>query len=670
MMLDRMAVTIPTWTERSPVDLGVTLVEALAYAADHASYYQDAVATEAYLTRARLRASARRHARFLGYAVNEGCNARAFIAIEAAQDAQSADPPLLATGTMLLTRPPREAGFGPLDPALAPDPAKIGALIRSGARVFETMEPVTSLRTARNALHFHSWSGGQCCLPIGSTSAFLIGSLAETGLARGDVLIFEELIPLGGSVLDPPDPTHRQAVRLIADPREYEDRLDGTTVLEIRWGLDDALPFALNIARQGSDPAALCRANIVLADHGRTLDYAFAKTAEKAVVAASLHADLAQRDALSPATVSGDAPYRPGLADAPLTRAVPYAPELARTLSAKATLAQSARDALPAITLNGGGETWNARADLLLTDRFGAEFVVESINQGGASLRFGDGRFGKSPGADTMLLPRLRIGTGPDGNVGAGAIGHVVTVDTGLISAITNPLPATGGTAPETLTAIKLYAPRAFKTQKRAVTAEDYATVASAYPDVQRAVAERRWTGSWHTMFVAVDRKGGREVDEDFENDLRAQFEAYRLAGHEVEIESPAYVPLDIALAVCVAPGFYAEHVEAALLDRFRGGITSTGAAGFFHPDHFTFGQPVLLSPIIAAAMGVEGVRWVGLSIDGFAEPGRFRRLDEQSIDYADTGVLPVGRREVARLDNDPNAPERGRLRFLMEGGR
>ncbi len=181
------------------------------------------------------------------------------------------------------------------------------------------------------------------------------------------MLIFEELIPLGGSVLDPPDPTHRQAVRLIADPREYEERLDGTTVLEIRWGLDDALPFALNIARQGSDPAALCRANIVLADHGRTLDYAFAKTAEKAVVAASLHADLAQRDALSPATVSGDAPYRPGLADAPLTRAVPYAPELARTLSAKATLAQSARDALPAITLNGGGETWNARADLLLT---------------------------------------------------------------------------------------------------------------------------------------------------------------------------------------------------------------------------------------------------------------------------------------------------------------
>lgn len=41
LMLDRMATTIPEWKERSPADLGVTLVEALAYAADHASYYQD-----------------------------------------------------------------------------------------------------------------------------------------------------------------------------------------------------------------------------------------------------------------------------------------------------------------------------------------------------------------------------------------------------------------------------------------------------------------------------------------------------------------------------------------------------------------------------------------------------------------------------------------------------
>ena len=42
---------MPDWKERSPADLGMVLTELLAYAADHLSYYQDAVATEAYLAK-------------------------------------------------------------------------------------------------------------------------------------------------------------------------------------------------------------------------------------------------------------------------------------------------------------------------------------------------------------------------------------------------------------------------------------------------------------------------------------------------------------------------------------------------------------------------------------------------------------------------------------------
>ena len=49
LMLDRMAASMPAWKERNPADLGIALVETLAYAADHLSYFQDAVATEAYL---------------------------------------------------------------------------------------------------------------------------------------------------------------------------------------------------------------------------------------------------------------------------------------------------------------------------------------------------------------------------------------------------------------------------------------------------------------------------------------------------------------------------------------------------------------------------------------------------------------------------------------------
>ena len=66
-------------------DLGITLVEVLAYVGDYLSYYQDAVATEAYLDTARQRISVRRHARLVDYLMHEGCNARAWVCVQVAE---------------------------------------------------------------------------------------------------------------------------------------------------------------------------------------------------------------------------------------------------------------------------------------------------------------------------------------------------------------------------------------------------------------------------------------------------------------------------------------------------------------------------------------------------------------------------------------------------------
>ena len=57
LILDRLALLIPDWQERHVPDVGITLVELLAYVGDYLSYYQDAVMTEAYLGTARRRIS-------------------------------------------------------------------------------------------------------------------------------------------------------------------------------------------------------------------------------------------------------------------------------------------------------------------------------------------------------------------------------------------------------------------------------------------------------------------------------------------------------------------------------------------------------------------------------------------------------------------------------------
>ena len=80
-LLDRLSLTMPDWTEPHLPDVGIALVELLAYAGDLLNYRLDAVGTEAYLDTARLRTSVRRHARLVDYRMHDGCAARAYVCL-------------------------------------------------------------------------------------------------------------------------------------------------------------------------------------------------------------------------------------------------------------------------------------------------------------------------------------------------------------------------------------------------------------------------------------------------------------------------------------------------------------------------------------------------------------------------------------------------------------
>jgi hypothetical protein len=99
--------------------------------------------------------------------------------------------------------------------------------------------------------------------------------------------------------------------------------------------------------------------------------------------------------------------------------------------------------------------------------------------------------------------------------------------------------------------------------------------------------------------------------------------------------------------------------VEQRLLDAFSVRRLGADRSGFFHPDRHSFGQPVMLSAVIATAMAVPGV--------AFVTPTRFQRLGRAAAGEIAAGRIALARLEIARLDNDPNAPEHGRVRFDVE---
>lgn len=658
LMLDRIAVLMPQWGERNPADIGIALVELLAYVGDQLSYEQDAVATEAYLGTARRRVSVRRHARLVDYFMHDGCNARAWIQVLVNDDNVT-----IPKGTQLLTRLDTEAV------RIAPNSRAYDDALAQNPEVFETMYDARLFR-AHNTLTFYTYGAQECCLPQGSTRATLRGKFEN--LQKGDVLIFEEVRgPETGSASDA-DPAHRHAVRvqsvaLTQDPLggrfEEPPNDNAVDITEIEWSDQDALPFALCIsAKVGQEiisDLSLARGNIVLADHGLSL------AGESLGVVPSPSLLLAPERGGDPCVEREIIPipprFRPFLKNAPLTFAAPYAPEA----SARAALKVLPQDALPALTLasafNSNTAEWNAQRDLLNSAADANEFVVEVEGDRRAYIRFGDSTHGLRPASGTTFTANYRVGNGAAGNVGADSIAHIVTND-GRIDAVRNPLAAAGGQEPESNEDVRQRAPYAFRTQERAVTPDDYARIAERRGDVQRAAASFRWTGSWRTVFVTADRFGGAAVDADFENALLDYFERYRMAGHDVEIDAPRFVPLELEMTVCVKANYFKSDVKRALLQVFSNRQLADGTRGVFHPDNFTFGQTVYLSQLIAAAQGVTGVDSVQVTT--------FQRQGIASTAALETGKLELGRLDIARLDNDPNFAERGVFRLNMSGGK
>lgn len=302
LFLDRMALDAPAWQERHVPDIGIALVETLAYTADYLSYYQDAVATEAYLATARRRISVRRHARLVDYRMHEGCNARALVALQL-----PAGEATLDLDNLLLLVPP------PAQPDATPGGLNADQLEKAraqGALVFEPMAldgaTTITVSAAHCAIRFYTWGDELCCLPRGSMQVVLVdppavpsgpattpgtgdgGNTPTVDVARaavaapqraltlqvGDLLIFEEVLgPVTGNPADA-NPEHRHAVRLTS-VQPIADPLDGTLLLQVGWDPCDALPFDLCLSVRKPSPdcawlhdVSLARGNVLLVDHG------------------------------------------------------------------------------------------------------------------------------------------------------------------------------------------------------------------------------------------------------------------------------------------------------------------------------------------------------------------------------------------------------------------
>ena len=670
-LLDLIPTLKPSRTERHEADIGMVLLELLAYTGDQLSYYQDAVSNELYLGTARQRISVRRLARLIDYQMHDGASARTFIHLQLT----AATTGFLPAGSEVLTRinvpvAGKLAPHGPVFSSAEADAARSAAGV-----IFETLTDV-DLGDALNKISIYTWGNSQCCLPQGATSIYLLGDLAATAggpawkLKPGNFLLFEEVLgPVTGLAADA-NPAHRQVVRLTAvesaqDALEIDPHTGArpTLLTRVTWAADDALTFPLCLSAKLVNTSvvegiSVARGNLVLADHGQT-------------VAEWFPGDPV--DPSVPGIIPGPRAFRFRLQQGPLSFRIPFNASMGPSTTVTSLLSTDPHIAAPQVTqLDVHTATqilagWTPVPTLLESHALSTDFVAETENDGRALVRFGDGVYGLNPPAGSHIFVQYRIGVGTQGNAGADSLAHVINPGTVInfpsLNAVRNPLPAWGGIDPQPIEQVKLQAPAAFRAiQYRAVTEEDYAEVAERFPEVSQAVATFRWTGSWYTVFITIDPVGRNDVPPELADRVRDWVTAFTQAGYDLEINAPIFVPLDIVIDICVAPYHFRGDVEQAVLKALSNRVYADGSRGFFHPDNFSFGQPLYLSQLYAAVVAVEGVESASVK--------QFQRWGKLASHELQQGYIPMDRLEILRLDNDPNFPENGILRLNMGGGK
>ena len=633
LMLDRLAATLPAWSERHPPDLGIAIVEALAYVGDYLSYYQDAVATEAYLGTARRRISVRRHARLLDYVLHEGCNARAWVQI-CVNCNLILDPSkleFLAIGKTI--------GSSPVATAHQLGAARDGTPDQAHVKFLPLYHCPIELRESWNCIAL------QGPLDAGATRARL-SSNSHPHFKQGSVLILQAQPPIRDKLKKPPPKYH--AVALLG----VEEDQDGNR--SIVWHEDDALPgYMANIR----DVHAL--GNIVLVDQGDWV------TETKPRVSNGRLGPLAKTRVTHREPAQFPFPH-----------------------SAAKAISQDPRVALPQIILTETKarphRVWGeVKLDLLESLRSDRHFCEEVEDNGEVWLRFGDddgvGVRPKDDKEDDTIPPQFsvtyRIGNGESGNVPAEAIAQLIVKEpvTKLRSAgpanptfaaaaqarepfrrVWNPMAAVGGTEPESIARARLLAPADMRVrQHRAISAQDYTNFAREVAGVHDAAVTILQQGARRVVRVAVhplwldlnDASGNfaKTRWRALARRVHGRLDQVRRINHDVSIVAPTYVDVVIGLKIGIFRSYVRASVRAAVEGALGFTDPSDGKKGLFHPDNVTFGQSIHWSKIASTVHHIPGVAYV--------EQLEFRRADGADRDgQATRPVIEIGPLEIAYL--------------------
>jgi hypothetical protein len=272
---------------------------------------------------------------------------------------------------------------------------------------------------------------------------------------------------------------------------------------------------------------------------------------------------------------------------------------------------------------------WTIQESLAFSREGLRDCVIETDEDDRASLLFGDDTLGAIPPSGAVVSATYRVGGGKRGNVAAGAIDTIADAPAlSLLGAtVTNMQPATGGAERETIEQAVQNAPRVFRSLRRAVTAEDYKSLALNFQGVAKVRAE---VENWNKLSLYVAPDGGGRVSDILTANLLAYFEDKRPLSTLIEVRDVDYVKIYVSGIV----GLESYYSKIEMSEKIQ-----MAAANQLAFENVDFGHTIYLSKFYEAIEAIEGVAFVTLK--------EFHRDGEAA---PDDGRIVLAASEIPRL--------------------
>jgi predicted phage baseplate assembly protein len=280
-----------------------------------------------------------------------------------------------------------------------------------------------------------------------------------------------------------------------------------------------------------------------------------------------------------------------------------------------------------------GFEPWHEIDDIAAA---GQDEPAYALDRSAGTVRF-PGVRGRIPVANpdrpasSIRAKLYRFGGGRRGNLDAGKLTALLTSVPGIDTAkVGNLFAAVGGTDEETLEDAKLRAARSLKARGRAVTVEDFETLARAAGPIGRVKALRLFHPDFPTvevpgvvtLVVVPDEPGAAPVPSvDLLQAVCRCLDRYRLLTTEVHVVPPRYLPIKVTAEIVAPDGTDTAELRDA---------ASQALDTFFHPltggddgKGWPFGGDVFFSAVHQRLLqaGARRVLSATIELDGESHP-------------------------------------------------